>query len=1027
MVLFKRKPVKFLPTPNISDQNAEIWVMQMTDEAFPDYESYIRRLDFYRQHDFTCSITGQSGLTFFEAMRSESNESRTVDDRFPDPLKDPVLRKIQFSTISRMEDLVNFIFEEFKQDFFPGEQVLVVLEDGRQYEGIIREKASYPERMDGEIRRKAFSRYFVKLHDRPMEEALVNNDQVFRSRKVFSKHMLRILLKNSLTRETWAGAPWVLKEEIAKEYKIPTEIPPRLRQGQIKADRSAQLAMRKDEREGTFFQFYANQQRLPELKPARGHRGKLSQQEMQQQKQIQLQQFQEAMLTGQFHGFAGPPPANVDYIPLLRDGNFQYGAYPQIGSRQPQMPPPPPPNRGPLEDLDIQPKHNGVIRPQLKFWIRPKDAESISEPKTHYEDNGLAMHSIGPLLETWNTLNVLCQPFVLDSFNLDDFVDAMLLRPDVSDCELLLEVHCAVLSLLVDSNGDVKASMPEMPEEDEDEEDEESEIEDSTLSTPLPDAPARSTRSSLAKQEAAALAEEKSRTSPSSKLPKHRAAEMLAGRGWIERTAAREFEDGGWQLILIGILYQLSLQPSLKEDCDAVLAHLAPIDQEPTATTAQQQYASMDVNLRISALQMITILTPSTQTVRDYLEECGEAMTSMRKEKIEQQRKKKPLIEELTSLDQQRKMLLPENLPDSDTEEAKVEPAEADVDVSETMKSEENGVEDSDDEELPTRSLRRNSGRALDRKRKREEEAARKEKEKKDREAAKNSKQSAQFKKLLRDIDKKKTEIKECEDAIADLDNDLREANCQRTRPLGRDRFWNRYWWFERNGMPYAGMPNASTAHCGYANGRVWVQGPSADERAGFLDLPRDEAAAYHARHGVSLSEREAHELGPSHLRDANDWGYYDDPADLDALIGWLDERGKREKELRKELQHWRDQIAVQMDALREHLTERERRRWEAEEEAETGVVTRHGRRDVEKDLDLKRHPCLEWRNGMARREMGRRHAEPSDNSGGTRKKGKKKGVAEVVAKKKKAPVEQEPELVKARKMETRSTRSGRR
>ena len=623
--------------------------MHTTGEIFGDYESYIRRLDFYRQHEFTCSITGQSGLTFFEALASERNESRTVDDRFPEPLKEPVLRKIQFSTISRMEDLVNHIFEEFRQDFFPGEQVTLLMDDGERHEGIIREKASFPEQRSssGEVIRKAFSRYFVKFNDLPSDEALVDNEHVVRSRKVFSKHMLRILLKNSLTREPWAGAPWVLKEKIANEYKIPIDIPPHLQQENRQAERKANLAIRREEQEGAFFQFYANQQKFPDQKAPRGHRGKLSQQEMQRQKQFQLQQYQDAMAAGQFQGLPGPPipPYSHQSVPYA-DNFHQYPIFQQMPNRQPQMPPPPLPNKGPLDDLDIEPRRNATRRPQLKFWVQPKNAQKADSIKTFYEDAGLAMQSIGPVLEAWNTLNVLCQPFILDSFTLDDFVDALSLSSDVGGCELLEEVHCAVLSLLVDEEGQLKVSLPEMPDDDEEEEEEEeedTEMEDSTLSTPLPDAPARGTRSSLAKQEAAALAEEQARSSPSSKTPKHRAAEMVAERSWIERTGAREFDEGGWQVSLVGLLYQLSLQPTLKSKCDAILAHLAPTDKEPTPDIAQQQYSTLDVNLRISALQMITILAPSTNAVRSYLEECSEEMTQMRKDKIEQQRKKKPL------------------------------------------------------------------------------------------------------------------------------------------------------------------------------------------------------------------------------------------------------------------------------------------------------------------------------------------------------------------------------------------------
>jgi hypothetical protein len=385
-------------------------------------------------------------------------------------------------------------------------------------------------------------------------------------------------------------------------------------------------------------------------------------------------------------------------------------------------------------------------------------------------------------------------------------------------------------------------------------------------------------------------------------------------------------------------------------------------------------------------------------------------------------------IDELRELDEQRKMLLPENMPDSDAEEIKEEsPAGETTGLSEP---EVNGHHDSDDdeeeeeEELPTRSLRRNSGRANERKRRQEEEAARKEKEKKEREAAKNSKQSIQFKKLLKDIDKKKEAIKKCEDDIAELDNDLREANCQRTKALGRDRYWNRYWWFERNGMPYAGMPDSSTAHYGYANGRLWIQGPDEMERDGFVDLNQEEMQAYRMQHGMTVPERERQELGETRLLRASEWAYIDSPKELDSLIGWLDERGKRERDLRKELSAWRDQIAQQMEKLKAHLEDREHKKLEAEEEA-TGIVTRHGRNTAEKDM--KRHPCLEWKNTRAVAEIGRRHMDPP----GPKKKKQqqqqqRKGIAEVVNKKRKAP-EPTPEPTKSKKADVRSTRSSRR
>lgn len=90
-VLFKRKPVQYLPQTVIEDDSSEVctsiphtadfpsyplssfqvWVIPETNEVFTSYEPYLQRMDFYKQRRFICEITGHSGLTFFEALRSE--------------------------------------------------------------------------------------------------------------------------------------------------------------------------------------------------------------------------------------------------------------------------------------------------------------------------------------------------------------------------------------------------------------------------------------------------------------------------------------------------------------------------------------------------------------------------------------------------------------------------------------------------------------------------------------------------------------------------------------------------------------------------------------------------------------------------------------------------------------------------------------------------------------------------------------------------------------------------------------------
>lgn len=84
-------------------------------------------MDFYKQRRFICEITGHSGLNFFEALKSEvccaadypiirrwstdyrqTDESREVNSAFPEALKEPILRKIQFSIVSRIDNLGEF-------------------------------------------------------------------------------------------------------------------------------------------------------------------------------------------------------------------------------------------------------------------------------------------------------------------------------------------------------------------------------------------------------------------------------------------------------------------------------------------------------------------------------------------------------------------------------------------------------------------------------------------------------------------------------------------------------------------------------------------------------------------------------------------------------------------------------------------------------------------------------------------------------------------------------------------------------
>lgn len=564
-----------------------------------------------------------------------------MDSSFPEALREPVLRRVQFTTISRIDNLVDRVFEDFKQDFYPGETVTVMLDDGTRLNGLVREKAKFPElrRADGYVDRKAFSRYFVRLMTRPQEEALVDDDHIVRDRKAFTKQMLRSFIKNTVTREAWTGAPWLVKPKIAEEYRIDTEIPPHLRYGNKAAERKASAAAKKGEQEG-MYQFWASRG-LPELKPAiKGPQSKMTPDELASMKHEQFQEYQRALQGNPTFVLPSPSQASVDLYQYSPVNGTPYSPLPQLVPKPFPKPPPPPAIKYPIEDLDVAPIRDGTHRPLLKYLSRDLPVSTAGLSNTP-----ISMNTVGNLLETWNTLNVYCQVFLLDSFAFDDFVDAMQFSSGNVQCELFNEIHCAVLKKLVngenDQNGAIQISLPDLPSDEEDEGDESNVDESSAIPTPTPEPEEplkRRTRSSLNKVETAPSPRSCS-TTVDGRL--HSAAEMFGDYGWIQRIRKRDFRNGGWQLIMVGLLHQVAGRPRLQEACDEILTHLAPLDAEPSQQTAWAQYSTMDINLRVKALQIVCMLTLETKAIKSFLEESSAQMTELRKTKIEHQRARK--------------------------------------------------------------------------------------------------------------------------------------------------------------------------------------------------------------------------------------------------------------------------------------------------------------------------------------------------------------------------------------------------
>lgn len=216
-----------------------------------------------------------------------------------------------------------------------------------------------------------------------------------------------------------------------------------------------------------------------------------------------------------------------------------------------------------------------------------------------------------------------------------------------------------------------------------------------------------------------------------------------------------------------------------------------------------------------------------------------------------------------------------------------------------------------------------------------------------------------------------------------------------RLRLLGKDRFHNRYWWFEGNGIEDAGGSEEEEG-TGFTMGRLWVQGPFEEEIKFCLtgDIPQ--------------SKREVE--GEGYLEDYTKWGYLEHPKELGELIKWLNQWGSREHKLKKELLSVLKKIKASMVSRLEDLgrenelrkedrkeikdDEKEVKDENTDEDHQNGASSGDGKdngetkedkkeneknqkeNDVDGDDDDEFDRVCSWSNGYAVSKLGHSHYE---------------------------------------------------
>lgn len=218
MPLLKRKPFSLLEPPNDLQPRETVFQVRFTKEIFRDYQEYLKRINLYRQRIWTCKVTGKTNLTYEEALVSEQRAAEKVQ-KFPEEFIGPVLRIIQYSTLP-LSDLARKIKAELQENLVEGAKL-----QGKK-DGCV-----FPCKIIKVLDEEAGKgRYEVAWLDNDAKingnaktngNAVVGEDDLVRKKLPFGREVLKSYIRES----TYRSHPWVIQNNLALRYGIPTDPP----------------------------------------------------------------------------------------------------------------------------------------------------------------------------------------------------------------------------------------------------------------------------------------------------------------------------------------------------------------------------------------------------------------------------------------------------------------------------------------------------------------------------------------------------------------------------------------------------------------------------------------------------------------------------------------------------------------------------------------------------------------------------------------------------------------------------------
>ncbi|XP_056401374.1 bromodomain adjacent to zinc finger domain protein 1A [Hyla sarda] len=138
MPLLHHKPFTRTPPPADMEPAERLFYCRVTNEVFRDYDMFFERTILCNSLVWSCSFTGKSGLTYQEALESEKKVKKSLLN-FPESVIVPVLYLATLSSHQKVSDLCEDMYDYVKDRFFIGETVTVTRNSGARLECTILE------------------------------------------------------------------------------------------------------------------------------------------------------------------------------------------------------------------------------------------------------------------------------------------------------------------------------------------------------------------------------------------------------------------------------------------------------------------------------------------------------------------------------------------------------------------------------------------------------------------------------------------------------------------------------------------------------------------------------------------------------------------------------------------------------------------------------------------------------------------------------------------------------------------------